>query len=64
MVSKPVEECALEPELMCKQITKLVPGLKAQEECVQVPIQTCTLYDDVDFDFEGNIILNSGYFKV
>ena len=46
--SKPVEECDMEPGLVCRTITKLVPGLQAQEECVQVPKEVCSVYDDTE----------------
>ena len=43
IISKPVEECDMEPQRECKQITKLVPGLVPQEECVQVPKEVCAM---------------------
>ena len=38
---KPGEECSLEPKRVCKFVTKLVPQLKAQESCVDVPKEVC-----------------------
>ena len=48
IMSKPVEECDMEPGQVCRQVTKLVPGLQAQEECVQVPKEICSVYEDND----------------
>ena len=48
ILSKPVEECSMEPGLVCKKITKLVPALQAQEQCVQVPREICSMYEDND----------------
>ena len=36
VVDTPVETCDMEPQEVCKQITKLVPQLKPIQECVQV----------------------------
>ncbi|QQP50694.1 Uncharacterized protein FKW44_011798, partial [Caligus rogercresseyi] len=33
----PEEQCNLEPQKSCKQVTKLVPNLKPVEECVDIP---------------------------
>ena len=41
MVAKPVEECDLEPQKTCRHVTKLVPYLRAVEECVDVPQEVC-----------------------
>ena len=43
IISKPVEECDMEPQRVCRQTTKLVPGLVPQEECVQVPKEVCAM---------------------
>jgi len=40
-VTKPVEECDLEPQKTCRHVTKLVPYLRAVEECVDVPQEVC-----------------------
>ena len=41
IVSKPKEECDMEPHQTCRFITKLVPHLRAREECVEVPQEVC-----------------------
>ena len=41
VVANPVEECDLEPQETCKQVTKLVPQLQPRQECVQVPKEVC-----------------------
>lgn len=38
----PEETCNLEPQRICKQVTKLVPSLKPAEECVDVPKEVCS----------------------
>ena len=38
-----MEQCDLEPQTTCRQMTKLVPALLPQEECVQVPKEVCAL---------------------
>lgn len=38
----PEETCDLQPERVCKHITKMVPILKAQENCVDVPKEVCS----------------------
>ncbi|XP_040576415.1 uncharacterized protein [Lepeophtheirus salmonis] len=38
----PEENCNLEPQKSCKQVTKLVPSLKPVEECVDVPKEVCS----------------------
>jgi len=43
IVSKPVEECHMEPQKICKQSTKLVPELVPTQECVQVPKEVCAM---------------------
>ena len=40
-MSKPKEECDLEPQKSCRFITKMVPHLRPTEECVQVPQEVC-----------------------
>ena len=40
-MSKPKEECDLEPMKSCRFITKMVPHLKPTEECVEVPQEVC-----------------------
>ena len=37
----PEEQCTLEPQKECKQVTKLVPLLKPAEECVDIPKEVC-----------------------
>ena len=37
----PEEQCTLEPQRECKQVTKLVPLLKPAEECVDIPKEVC-----------------------
>merc|ERR1719219_924207 len=37
----PEEQCTLEPQTECKQVTKLVPLLKPAEECVDIPKEVC-----------------------
>ena len=41
IVSKPKEECDLEPMKSCRFITKMVPHLLPTEECVEVPQEVC-----------------------
>ncbi|CAB4068292.1 unnamed protein product [Lepeophtheirus salmonis] len=38
----PEEQCNLEPQRACKQVTKLVPSLKAVKECVDIPKEVCS----------------------
>ena len=38
----PQETCNLEPQRECKHITKLVPLLKPQQECVDIPKEVCS----------------------
>ncbi|CAB4056211.1 unnamed protein product [Lepeophtheirus salmonis] len=38
----PEENCNLEPQKACKQVTKLVPSLKPVEECVDIPKEVCS----------------------
>ena len=39
---KPEEACSLEPQRVCKHVTKLVPQLKEHENCYDVPKEVCT----------------------
>jgi len=39
---KPSEECSIEPQRVCKHVTKLVPRLSPMEECVDVPKEICS----------------------
>jgi len=39
---KPSEECHIEPQRVCKHVTKMVPKLSPKEECVDVPKEICT----------------------
>ena len=41
VVDSPVEECDMEPQQVCRQITKLLPQLEPREECVEVPAEVC-----------------------
>ena len=41
IVSKPKEECDMEPHQTCRFITKMVPHLRSREECVDVPQEVC-----------------------
>merc|ERR1712109_116093 len=38
----PEETCNLEPQKTCKFVTKLVPLLKPQQECVDIPKEVCS----------------------
>merc|ERR1712066_673342 len=38
----PTETCNLEPQRICKHVTKLVPLLKPSEECVDIPTEACS----------------------
>jgi len=38
----PEETCNLEPQKSCKFVTKLVPLLKPQQECVDIPKEVCS----------------------
>ena len=38
----PNETCNLEPQKICKHVTKLVPLLKPQQECVDIPKEVCS----------------------
>ena len=38
---KPVEVCTVEPKKNCKFLTKLVPLLKENESCIDVPMEVC-----------------------
>ena len=43
VVNNPEEQCHMEPQRVCKQITKLVPQLTPRQECVQVPMEVCAM---------------------
>ena len=43
VVDSPEEECDMEPQQVCGQVTILVPQLKAKEECVDVPKEVCSV---------------------
>ena len=43
LVDVPEEFCDLQPLKTCKIVTKLVPSLKPQEECTNVPSEICHL---------------------
>lgn len=43
LVEIPEETCDIVPMKTCKLVTKLVPSLKPQEECVSVPHEVCSL---------------------
>lgn len=38
----PEETCNLEPQRICKHVTKLVPHLKAVENCIDIPKEVCS----------------------
>merc|ERR1712241_208346 len=38
----PEETCNLEPQRICKHVTKLVPLLKPTQECVDIPKEVCS----------------------
>lgn len=38
----PEETCNLEPQRICKHVTKLVPHLKATENCIDIPKEVCS----------------------
>ncbi len=38
----PEETCNLEPQKICRHVTKLVPHLKPAEECVDIPKEVCS----------------------
>ena len=42
IITNPVEECHMEPHKTCRVVTKLVPGLKAVQECLDVPKEICS----------------------
>ncbi|XP_040572677.1 uncharacterized protein [Lepeophtheirus salmonis] len=41
VVDQPQEECNLEPQKSCKLVTKLIPLLKAVENCIDIPKEVC-----------------------
>ena len=43
LVDIPKETCDLQPMKTCKFVTKLIPSLKPQKECTQVPSEVCNL---------------------
>ena len=43
LVDVPEEACDLNPQKICKYITRLVPSLSPEQECTIVPKETCTL---------------------
>ena len=43
LVDVPEEVCDLNPQKVCKFVTKLVPKLKPEHQCTIVPKETCTL---------------------
>ena len=43
LLEVPEETCDLVPMKTCKLVTKLIPSLKPQEECVSVPNEVCSL---------------------
>ena len=38
----PEETCDLNPQRSCNFVTKLVPKLKPDEECVDTPVEVCS----------------------
>lgn len=38
----PEETCSLEPQKICKHVTKLVPNLVARENCIDIPKEVCS----------------------
>jgi len=42
VIDVPEETCNLEPQKSCKFVTKLVPLLKPQQECVDIPKEVCS----------------------
>jgi len=42
IIEIPSETCNLEPQRICKHVTKLVPILKPTEECVDIPTEACS----------------------
>merc|ERR1711997_370563 len=42
VVEVPEETCNLEPQRICKHVTKLVPFLKAVENCIDIPKEVCS----------------------
>jgi len=42
IIEIPSETCNLEPQRICKHVTKLVPHLKPSEECVDIPTEACS----------------------
>jgi len=42
VIEVPEETCNLEPQKSCKFVTKLVPFLSPQEECVDIPKEVCS----------------------
>ena len=48
IISNPVEECHMEPIKTCKMVTKLVPGLKPVQECVDVPKEICATNKEIN----------------
>merc|ERR1712226_1650061 len=43
LVDVPEEHCDLNPQKICKYVTKLVPKLSPKHECTIVPKETCIL---------------------
>jgi len=43
VINSPVEQCDMEPQSVCKTVTKLVPGLKGVTECLDVPQEVCAM---------------------
>lgn len=42
VVEVPEETCNLEPQKICKHVTKLVPHLVARENCIDIPKEVCS----------------------
>ena len=43
VVDQPEEHCDLVPQSVCRHKTTLVPRLRPQPECVEVPQQICDI---------------------
>ena len=63
VASKPVEECDIEPQRVCRHVTKMLPKLEPVIDCVQVPHEVCGVSKTMPVKKKRPVILNWCYDK-
>ena len=63
VASKPVEECDIEPQQVCRHVTKMLPKLEPATECVQVPHEVCGVSKTMPVKKKRPVIKNLCYDK-